>query len=150
MMEHVSGGLRRELGRLGPPGSLAPVVEAWTAAVGEQIAAHAWPARITRDGTLVVYARDSVWAFELTQQATEIRARLRQDAVAAVKFVPGPLPEAGPEPPSESSPEVPQPGPAELSAAATLAAGIADEKLRESVAKAAALSLARAAADRTF
>ena len=149
-MEHVAGELRRELGRLGPPGSIAPVVEAWTAAVGEQIAAHAWPARITRDGTLIAYARDSIWAFELTQQATEIRARLGEDAIAAVKFVPGPLPEAGPEPPSESSREVPRPGPAELSAAATLAADIADEKLRERVSKAAALSLARAAADRTF
>ena len=149
-MERLSTEVGRALEQLGPGGSIGRVVEAWPAAVGAQLAAHAWPARITRDGTLVVYARDSIWAFELTQQATEIRARLGEDAIAAVKFVPGPLPEAGPKPPPESSREVPQPGPAELSAAATLAADIADEKLRERVSKAAALSLARAAADRTF
>ena len=34
---------------------------AWPEAVGDEIARNAWPARIQRDGTLVVHVRDAVW-----------------------------------------------------------------------------------------
>jgi hypothetical protein len=144
--DRVSG----ELKRLGPAGSMADVVDAWPAAVGAQIAAHAWPARITRDGTLVVHARDSIWAFELGQRAPEILSRLGQLPLKGLKFVPGPLPEAGPETLVEARADSVRPGPAEEALAAELASPIESEDLRESVQRAAALSLARAAADRSF
>jgi hypothetical protein len=149
-MEQLGGEVSRELGRLGPPGSIGRVAEAWPAAVGEQIAAHAWPARISRDGTLVVHARDSVWAFELTQRAPDILPRLGGLPVNGLKFVPGPLPEAGPEASSGAPETAVRPGEEDESRAAELAAAIGDEELRKSVQKAAALSLARAAADRAF
>ncbi|MDE3025581.1 MAG: DUF721 domain-containing protein, partial [Acidobacteriota bacterium] len=63
--------MRRELGRFGPQGAIGETVAAWPAAVGPEIARNAWPARFQRDGTLVVHARDSVWAFEVTQRAGE-------------------------------------------------------------------------------
>src|SRR5260370_21846444 len=91
-MERLGGLLKRELGRHGPQAGIGEAVEAWPGAVGEEIARNAWPARFTRDGTLVVHVRDSVWGFELTQRADEIAKRLSN--VKSVKFVPGPLPES--------------------------------------------------------
>jgi hypothetical protein len=149
-MERLGESLRRTLESLGPPAAIGPVVDAWAAAVGRQIAANAWPARIGRDGTLVVHARDSIWAFELTQRADEIRARLGIEALAKLKFVPGPLPEAGAEPPPEAAPAPPAPSPAVERAAAALVAEIEDANLREIVSKAATLSLSRAADGRPF
>ena len=68
-MDRLGDEVRQELGRFGPQGDIGRVVEAWPAAVGATIARNAWPARIARDGTLHVATRDSVWAFELGQQA---------------------------------------------------------------------------------
>jgi len=117
--------------------------------VGVEIARSAWPARFTRDGTLIVHTRDSVWAFELTQRAGEIRERL--EAVKAVKFVPGPLPEAAVET-TEATPQGshPTPTPEQSELAAKWASEIADEDLRKLVAKAAEASLANAPNDRSF
>ncbi len=85
---------------------------------------------------------DSVWAFELTQKATEIAARL---GVETVRFTPGPL--AGG---SEEQARIParEPSPEEVRRASAFAAGIEDEKLRESIERAASLSLARGPSDR--
>ena len=69
---------------------MAELVERWPLAVGESIARNAWPARIARDGTVHANTTDSVWAFELGQQAGEIALRL---GVPKVRFAPGPLPE---------------------------------------------------------
>ncbi|HZR96947.1 MAG TPA: DciA family protein [Gaiellaceae bacterium] len=117
------------------------VVEAWPAAVGDEIARNAWPARFQRDGTLVIHTRDAIWGFELTSRAGEIAARL--PGRPPLTFVPGPLPEPGPEAPETA----PEPPPAatleERSAAAEWAASIEDPELRDAVAKAAAASLAR-------
>jgi hypothetical protein len=147
-VEPLGDDVRRELGRFGPQGGIGDVVAAWPAAVGEEIARSAWPARFQRDGTLIVHARDSVWAFELTQRASEIRERLPN--VAGLRFVPGPLPE----PAVESAQAVPEgplsPSPEQVEQAASWAAGIGDEELRKVVAKAAELSLARATNDRSF
>src|ERR1051326_5848518 len=93
-LEPLGEELRRELGALGPNSAMSETTAAWPAAVGPEIARNAWPARFQRDGTLVVHARDSIWAFERTQRAEEIRERL---SVEGVKFVPGPVPEAQPE-----------------------------------------------------
>jgi hypothetical protein len=116
------------------------LVDRWPAAVGAAIARHAWPARIAKDGTVHVSTADSVWAFELGQQAKEISARL---GVGKLRFAPGPLPE----PDREAPPARVEPTPAETARAAEIAAGIEDENLRESVQKAVQLSLARGRLD---
>jgi hypothetical protein len=150
VIERLGEEVRRELGRVGPAAGIGPLVEAWPSAVGEGIARNAWPARITRDGTLVVHTKDSVWAFELTQRAAEILERLGECAPPGVRFVAGPVPE--PAAPEASAParSVPRPGPEEVRIADEAAAVIADENLRKMVAKAAALSLARSAVDRSL
>ena len=79
---------------------MAELLERWPAAVGEAIARNAWPARIAKDGTVHVNTADSVWAFELGQQAREIAERL---AVPRLRFAPGPLPPADEEPPIRRS-----------------------------------------------
>lgn len=144
-MEHLSDGVRRELGRFGPQGGIGELVEAWPEAVGGEIARNAWPARVQRDGTLVVHARDAIWAFELTQRAAEIAARL--PSAPPVKFVPGPLPELATE--SSGAASTPPPATVEQSRqAAEWASAIEDEQLRDLVARAARASLAGAPADR--
>ena len=147
-MEPLGDEIRRELGRFGPQGSMGETVEAWPAAVGAEIARNAWPARFQRDGTLVVHARDAVWAFELTQRAGEIQQRL--DGVAALKFVPGPLPEAARPTAEAAGPPPAAPTPEQRRQAEEWAAGIEDEDLRKLVAKAAESSLSRASNDRSF
>jgi hypothetical protein len=148
VIDRLEGDVRRELARFGPAAGIGPIVEAWPAAVGEAIARNAWPARLARDGTLVVHTQDSVWAFELTQRAVEIRERLGELAPKALKFVAGPVPEPPAEEVSEALPSVPRPGPDEFRLAEEVSATIGDENLRKMVAKAAALSLARSAAGR--
>jgi hypothetical protein len=140
-MTRLGSSIRSELSRFGPQAGMAELVEAWPAAVGTQIARFAWPARIARDGTVHVHTADSVWAFELGHRAGEIAERL---GVPALRFAPGPLPEAGEEPVRV----LVQPTPEEDALASQLAASIADEKLRESVQKAVRMSLARGRLDR--
>lgn len=144
----IGESVARELARAGgsPAGTaLGELVGVWAEAVGEVVARNAWPARLGRDGVVVVHASSSTWAFELTQLEATIRERLGAAAPRALRFVPGPLPE----PPAPEAPggirDVPVPGPEDVSRAAELAAGIASEPLREAVARAAAASLARAA-----
>ena len=126
---------------------MAEVVEAWPAAAGAEIARAAWPARFQRDGTLVVHARDAIWAFELTQRADEIRKRVD---VERVKFVPGPLPEPDAEPVEAVSQEAPRPSPEQVEEAARIAGRIADENLRKLVQKVVESALVRASDDRSF
>lgn len=144
-MEPLGEEIRAELRRVGADsGAAGSAVEAWPAAVGEEIARHAWPARTQPDGTLVVHVRDAVWGFELTQRATEISSRL--PGRPRLKFVPGPLPDTAsdptPPPRLEASPE-------QAREAADLAAGIDDRSLRESVAKVIKAALVRASDDRS-
>jgi hypothetical protein len=146
-VKHLGDEVKRELGRFGPAGSIAELVEAWPAAVGETIARSAWPARVARDGTLHVNTADSVWAFELTSRAAEIAQRL---GVEHIRFAPGRLPEG-----YESAAKATESGPPEPSESlrqegARLAAGIEDENLRKIVARAAAASLAKGLSDRSF
>jgi hypothetical protein len=146
--ERIGGAVRRQLARFGDAGRLGEVVEAWPAAVGELVARNAWPARIARDGTLLVHTQDAIWAFELGHRGDEILSRLGVD-LKAVKFVPGPVPEAtlGA---TETAKAAPAPPSAEqLRQGEELAAGIADEDLRERVAQAAAASLASGADGRS-
>jgi hypothetical protein len=151
-MERLGKDIRRELKRFGPATGMAEVVTAWPDAVGEEIARNAWPARTARDGTLHVAVASSAWAFELTQLEGEIAGRLEAalgaDAPARIRFAPGQLPEPGAESVPKAKKLTLEPSEADRSEAARIAAPIKDEALREAVAKAAAASLARAAADR--
>jgi hypothetical protein len=147
--EPIGGDVQRELKRFGPVGAMPEIVRAWPAVVGDSIARNAWPARVSRDGTLHVATSSSAWAFELGLLEADIRQRLDAalgaDAPAKLRFAPGRLPE----PPREASDQrrnkPPEPTPAQQREAARLAAPIEDENLRKIVAKAAAASLAKAA-----
>ena len=96
----------------------------------------------------MVHTRDAIWAFELTQRAAEIRERL--EGVAALKFVPGPLPEAPVEEPQATPQGSPPPSLEQSRIAAEWASQIDNEDLRKIVTKAVAMSLARAPNDRSF
>jgi hypothetical protein len=120
---------------------MGEAVERWPAAVGDEIARNAWPARFQRDGTLIVHTRDAIWGFELTSRAAEISARL--PGRPPLRFVPGPLPEPGAVGGAQAA-EGPAPATLEeRSRAAEWASSIEDEELRDLVARAAAASLAR-------
>ena len=149
-MDRVGNAVGRELGRFGPASGMAPVVEAWPLAVGPEIARNAWPARIARDGTLHVHTQDSIWAFELTTRAEEIRTRLGKVAPRRLSFAPGPLPEPPIALPEEVRRRPPEPTPEHVAKAESLTRVIRDEELRKVVAKAAAASLSRDDNDRSF
>jgi hypothetical protein len=149
-MDRVGGDVKRELGRFGPASGMAPVVEAWPTAVGPEIARNAWPARLARDGTLHVHTQDSIWAFELTARAEEIRTRLGKVSPRRMAFAPGPLPEPALELLEQVSERPPDPTPEHVAKAESLARVIRDEELRKVVAKAAAASLSRDDNDRSF
>ncbi len=151
-MERIGGDVERELGRFDGAGSMPRIVAVWPAAVGGEVARNAWPARVARDGTLHVNASSSVWAFELGQLAPRILERLVEElgeyAPTSLRFAQGHLPEpAGPVAP-DAGRERPEPAPEALAEAASLTASIDDEELRETVERAASLSLARAADNR--
>jgi hypothetical protein len=126
----------------------AALVERWSGAVGETIARNAWPARVQRDGTLVVHTSSSTWAQELTQLEPTVRAQLG-GAAPRLRFVVGPLPE----PDLAAAPNVRRsvhiPSAAELDEAAHMADAIEDAALREAVSRACSLSLAAARAGRS-
>jgi hypothetical protein len=149
-MDRVGGDVKRELGRFGPASEMAPLVEAWPGAVGPEIARNAWPARFARDGTLHVHTQDSIWAFELTTRAEEIRTRLGKVAPRRLSFAPGPLPEPPPPPREEVRRRPPEPTPEHVAKAESLTRVIRDEELRKVVAKAVAASLSSDDNDRSF
>jgi hypothetical protein len=138
--------VKRELGRFGPAGGIADLVEAWPEAVGETIARYAWPARVARDGTLHVNTTDSIWAFELTSRAAEIAERA---GVERIRFAPGRLPDLTESAPEAAESRPPKPSESLRQEGARLAAGIEDENLRKIVARAAAASLAKGISDRS-
>ena len=149
-MEPIGREVARELRRFGPAAGMAELVAAWPEVVGDGIARNAWPARFTRDGTLVVHTADAVWAFELSQRADEIRSRLGTLVPRALKFVPGALPDAPAEVSGGTPPLVPTATIEEARQASEWAAPIEDAELRELVARAARASVARASSDRRF
>lgn len=148
-MEQVGDSIAQELGRFGAASGLAAIVDAWPLAVGAEIARNAWPARLMRDGTLVVHTSSAAWAFELGHLESRVRSSLGSAAPAKLRFVVGPLPERA-TPEETTARSVVQPSPDDVSKGAALASPIEDENLRKIVAKAAALSLANAAADRSL
>ena len=143
-MDRVGDVVTRELARFGPTVGMAPLVEAWPAAVGPEIARNAWPARLARDGTLHVHTTDSIWAFELKSRAEEIRARLGEHAPPRLAFAPGPVPEALEAPSDTAAKAAVEPRPEHVAEADSLVRVIRDEELRKVVARAVALGLANA------
>jgi hypothetical protein len=152
-MDRIGDEVARELGRFGGAGRMGDLVGIWPKVVGETVAANAWPARIARDGTLHVNAASSTWAFELQQLEQEIGGRLGaalgEGAPPRLRFAPGPLPERSSEPSAEPARHPPEPTLEQAREARELASVIGPEELRKSVEKAARMSLARAAADRS-
>jgi hypothetical protein len=145
--DRIGDEVRRELKRFGPAEGMTEIVRAWPAAVGEQIARNAWPARLSRDGTLHVAASSSTWAFELAQLEPKLLDHLQnalgEAAPTALRFAPGKLPEPSGEDFDSRSKPVREPTNEERELAAAVASGIEDESLRKIVAKAALASLAR-------
>jgi hypothetical protein len=138
--------VRRELSRFGPAAGLGDIVAAWPECVGAGISANAWPARLARDGSLHVATSSSAWAFELTHVAPTILERLQErlgeSAPAALRFAPGPLPEAGPEAEEVSKRIAPKVTESDRAEGARIAAAIENPDLRDAVARAAEVSLA--------
>jgi Dna[CI] antecedent DciA-like protein len=149
-MEPLERAVAGELARFGADAGLAPIVEAWPSAVGPDIARNAWPARLSRSGTLVVHTSSAAWTFELAQLESQVRGRLAEPRPARLRFVVGPLPEPTPAEDLRPARCAPEPSPRDLDTGAAIAAPIVDENLRKLVAKAIALSLARASSDRSL
>ena len=136
-LDRLSDAVRGELARFGPQAASASSSTRWPAAVGEAIARNAWPSRIARDGTLHVNTADSVWAFELAPAGARDRgsARGRSGTVRARARLPG-----------ARTPARRRPGSPRRSRCARRPGSrpaIEDENLRESIERAASLSLAR-------
>lgn len=153
-MERIDGAIKSQLSKFGAQGGMPEVLEAWPEAVGEMVAANAWPARIARDGTLHVNTSSSSWAFELTQLAPTIseklRDRLGKSAPPSLRFAVGHLPEEGISDAGEVRTETPAPSAEALQRAAELSAGIEDEELRKRVERAVALGLSKPPYDLPF
>jgi hypothetical protein len=149
-IDGIGGSFRKELDKLGVGGEIVDLVHAWPEVVGEQIARNAWPARVSRDGTLHVATSSSAWAFELGQLEADIRERLGALAPQKLRFAPGPLPEGHESGKNLRKPVVPAPTPEDWAEAERLSAEIGAEELRNLVMRAAAASLAKARYDRSF
>lgn len=128
------------------PARLAPVRRisaVWEQAVGAALARVAQPARVARDGTLVVHAADASWVHALTLEQRTILRRLGEllpdGAPAALRAEVGPISvgEA-----VEETPETPI-RPEALERAEALTEGVADAGLREVLSRAVAKSLSR-------
>ena len=153
-MERITPEVKKELSRFGAQGAMPEIVAAWPEAVGAMVAANAWPARIARDGTLLVNTSSAAWAFELGQLSAEIVSKLAvhlgEKAPSSLRFAVGHLPEPVFSDGDEGRTEAPEPSPEAREAAARLAAEIQDEELRKKVEKAVALGLSRPPSDLSF
>jgi hypothetical protein len=131
-------------------GAVAVLGRVWPGVVGDVVAAHTWPARVARDGALVVHCSSSTWVSELELMGALLARRL-QEALGepeprALRFRLGAMPQRRA---SGTPSRVPvEPGAAAQAKAARLAAAVADEGLRTVVERAVAGRLARPAADR--
>ncbi len=155
-MDRIGDEIKKELSRSGSRDAvpLAEVTSAWPAAVGDAVARHAWPRRISRDGTLHVAVESATWAQELSllegNVLDALRRRLGATAPAKLRFAVGPIPaQPAALEPVGSVPAVPPKVPPEVeSEAISAAAAIDDPELRELVARAARTSLLKARSGR--
>jgi len=154
-MDRIGSEIQRELSRSGSRDAvpLAAVTSAWPTAVGDAVARHAWPLRISRDGTLHVAVESATWAQELSLLQSDVletlRAQLGEATPPKLRFAVGPIPEQPAAEPAENAPAEPVEVPPEVeSEASSVAAAIDDPELRELVARAARTSLLRARSGR--
>jgi hypothetical protein len=128
------------------PGDLGPVrrvADVWAEVVGEGLARVAQPARIARDGTLIVHAADASWVHALTlEERTILRkldARLAGAGPTGLKVEIGPI-SVAPTPVEHPPIEI---QPAAQARADELTEAVVDPALRASLNRAIALSLSR-------
>ena len=123
------------VGRRGPAPDpqLAAVRERWPAVVGEAVARHAVPARMSAGG-LVVACSSSAWSSELTMLAPAIRQKLRAalGRELDLRFEVGDVP--APERPRREPP--PPPDPDAPQRARELVADVPSAELRASLERA--------------
>jgi predicted nucleic acid-binding Zn ribbon protein len=85
----AAGAFQAALQRVAPKTPLAAVQAAWTAAVGERLAAVATPVS-ERGGTLTIECTDAVWVQELDLMQEALLERLRgevgEQAPQALRF----------------------------------------------------------------
>jgi hypothetical protein len=118
---------------------VAAVRERWPAVVGETVARHAAPVRMSA-GTLVVACSSSSWSAELTLLAPAVAARLQAELgrELALRFEVGELPEAAephrPAARAAAAADAPE-------HARRLAAAVASDELRASLERAIARTL---------
>lgn len=124
-------------------GPVRRVVEVWPDVVGEALARVAQPARVARDGTLVVHAVDASWVHAITLEARTIRRRLEERLGAAapsdLRVEIGPISVATPLPEPVQIEILPE----ARTRAAEIAAGVEDDDLRATLERAIATSLSR-------
>jgi hypothetical protein len=128
------------VGRRGPAPDpeLAAVRERWPAIVGEAVARHAVPARISA-GTLVVACSSAAWSSELSMLAPAMGERVRAELgrPLELRFEVGEVP--APEPPARDP--LPPLDPDALQHARRLAAGVPSAELRASLERAISRTL---------
>mgnify|MGYP002177104452 CR=1 FL=1 len=124
----------------------ARVMAAWSKVMPERIVRRARPVSLTR-GVLFINVTSSGWAQELHHMHDELLQRLRLEVkgarIAALRFRVGPLPDALVRPRRPRPPPVPPPLEILPESVGRALAGVADDELRERIARAAAISLAR-------
>lgn len=85
----AAAALRAALDRAAPKTRLAAVQAAWSATVGEQVAAVAQPVA-EHEGSVVISCSDPVWAEELSlmqeRLLTSLRERLGEEAPESLRF----------------------------------------------------------------
>ncbi len=121
-----------------PDPELAAVRERWPAIVGETVARHAVPARMSA-GSLVVACSSSSWSSELAMLAPAIGERLRAELGRGLdlRFEVGEVP--APDEPSREPRQPPDPAAAEH--ARSLTAEVAQAELRASLERAISRTL---------
>ena len=127
----------------GDLGQVRRIADVWTEVVGEGLARVAQPARVTRDGTLIVHAADASWVHALTlEERTILRkldARMAGDGPTGLKVEIGPI-SVAPQPVEHPPIEI---LPAAQARADELTETVADPALRASLNRAIALTLSR-------
>ena len=121
-----------------PDPVVTAVRERWAGVVGEAVARHAVPVRLSA-GALVVACSSAAWSSELAMLAPTIAGRLQAELgrELELRFEVGELP-AAPEPPR---PPPPPPAAGAAEEAGRLAAGVASDELRASLERAIARTL---------
>lgn len=153
MAKHKRGGLEpisRLIARVYPsrePADLAATraIAWWSKGVSPMIFKNARPVKLSR-GVLLVHTSSAAWADSLQYESEQILSSIRKHAPEAVirkiLFRVGPLPKIAPAPRQKKSPPPPLPLTELPETVARQLAAIADDQVREAVARAAAVALA--------